>query len=50
VVVDLSGAHRLKDASLYPQWYGFDHPNPGAWSYAVPELYPPEGALIANPG
>jgi N-acetyl-gamma-glutamyl-phosphate reductase len=53
VVVDLSGAHRLQDASLYPAWYGFEHPRPGAladWSYAVPELYPPQGALIANPG
>jgi N-acetyl-gamma-glutamyl-phosphate reductase len=50
VVVDLSGAHRLKDASLYPEWYGFEHPRPEAWSYAIPELYPPEGGLIANPG
>ena len=53
VVVDLSGAHRLQDALLYPAWYGFEHPRPGAladWSYAVPELYPPQGALIANPG
>jgi N-acetyl-gamma-glutamyl-phosphate reductase len=53
VVVDLSGAHRLKDASLYPDWYGFEHPRPGAiadWSYAVPELFPPVGLLIANPG
>jgi N-acetyl-gamma-glutamyl-phosphate reductase len=49
VVVDLSGAHRL-DASLYPQWYGFEHPRPGAWSYAIPELAPPDGPLIANPG
>lgn len=49
VVVDLSGAHRL-DASLYPQWYGFEHPRPGAWSYAIPELSPPAGSLIANPG
>ena len=24
VVVDLSGAHRLADASLYAEWYGFD--------------------------
>jgi len=49
VVVDLSGAHRL-DASAYPEWYGFEHPRPGAWSYAVPELFPPDGPLIANPG
>ena len=53
VVVDLSGAHRLKDASLYDEWYGFEHPLPGAlaeWSYAVPELAPPASRLVANPG
>lgn len=53
VVVDLSGAHRLADAALYAQWYGFEHPRPDAlaeWSYAVPELAPPAGRLIANPG
>jgi len=53
VVIDLSGGHRLRDASLYGEWYGFAHPFPGAlpeWSYAVPELYPPTGNLIANPG
>jgi len=53
VVIDLSGAHRLQDAALYPAWYGFEHPRPGGlpdWSYAVPELYPPTGPLIANPG
>ena len=49
VVVDLSGAHRL-EPSLYPQWYGFEHPRPGAWAYAIPELFPPDGPLIANPG
>jgi N-acetyl-gamma-glutamyl-phosphate reductase len=52
VVVDLSGAHRL-DAELYPAWYGFEHPAPaslGDWAYALPELWPPEGRLIANPG
>src|SRR5262245_13771594 len=31
LVVDLSGAHRLRDASLYATWYGFEHPRPGAW-------------------
>jgi N-acetyl-gamma-glutamyl-phosphate reductase len=53
VVVDLSGAHRLAEADLYPTWYGFAHPRPdslGEWSYAVPELAPPAGRLIANPG
>ena len=53
VVVDLSGAHRLDDASLYPTWYGFEHPDAGSlesWSYAIPELFPPDGPLIANPG
>ena len=52
-VVDLSGAHRLGDVSLYPAWYGFDHPDGaslGAWDYAIPELFPPDGPLIANPG
>jgi N-acetyl-gamma-glutamyl-phosphate reductase len=49
VVVDLSGAHRL-EPSLYPRWYGFDHPRPGPWAYAIPELFPPDGPLIANPG
>src|SRR5436189_5791540 len=24
-VIDMSGAFRLKDAGLYPQWYGFEH-------------------------
>ncbi len=53
VVVDLSGAHRLADAGLYSEWYGFEHPRAdalGEWSYAVPELGPPTGRLIANPG
>jgi N-acetyl-gamma-glutamyl-phosphate reductase len=53
IVVDLSGAHRLQDAALYPAWYGFEHPRAaglGEWSYAVPELFPPTGSLIANPG
>jgi N-acetyl-gamma-glutamyl-phosphate reductase len=53
VVVDLSGAHRLRDDSLYPQWYGFEHPAPAelaGWEYAIPELWPPAGGRIANPG
>jgi N-acetyl-gamma-glutamyl-phosphate reductase len=53
VVVDLSGAHRLRDGDLYPAWYGFEHPRAaslGDWSYALPELWPPDGTLIASPG
>jgi len=47
VVVDLSGAHRLRDDALAERWYGIA---PGAWSYGLPEVSPPEGRLIANPG
>ncbi len=53
VVVDLSGAHRLADAGVYAEWYDFEHPQADSladWSYAVPELGPPTGPLIANPG
>ena len=53
IVVDLSGAHRLHDPAQYEAWYGFTHPRPaelGSWSYGLPELAPPEGRLIANPG
>src|SRR3954453_8697228 len=50
VVIDLSGAHRLRDSSLYAEWYGFEHPRPGAWSYGLPELFAPEPPLVANPG
>jgi N-acetyl-gamma-glutamyl-phosphate reductase len=53
IVVDLSGAHRLKDPDAYGEWYGFAHPRAaelGKWSYALPELAPPAGRLIASPG
>lgn len=55
-VVDLSAAYRLKDASLYPKWYGFEHTQAGLLAeavYGLPELYRSEiiGArLIATPG
>ena len=55
-VVDLSAAYRLKDASLYPQWYGFTHDQPALLAAAVfglPELHRSELAgakLIATPG
>jgi N-acetyl-gamma-glutamyl-phosphate reductase len=55
-LVDLSAAFRLKDASLYPRWYGFQHDQPDLLAdavYGLPELYRSElkGArLIATPG
>ena len=55
-VVDLSAAYRLKDPSLYPRWYGFDHDQPEMLAravYGLPELYRESlrGAdLIATPG
>ncbi|MCU1502052.1 MAG: argC [Ilumatobacteraceae bacterium] len=55
-VVDLSAAYRLKDASLYPQWYGFSHDQPELLAKAVfglPELHRAElkeAELIATPG
>lgn len=53
VVVDLSGAHRFVDPAVYDDWYGFTHPQPGtlgSWSYGLPEVSPPAGRLVANPG
>jgi N-acetyl-gamma-glutamyl-phosphate reductase len=41
-VVDLSAAYRLKDASQYPQFYGFEHDQPGLLAdavYGLPELH-----------
>jgi N-acetyl-gamma-glutamyl-phosphate reductase len=53
VVVDLSGAHRFDDPGVYGDWYGFEHPAPASlssWSYGLPEVSPPDGRLVANPG
>lgn len=53
IVVDLTGAHRLRDPKEYDRWYGWTHPRPNEladWCYALPELAPPTGRLIANPG
>jgi N-acetyl-gamma-glutamyl-phosphate reductase len=47
VVVDFSGVHRLADHEDALRHYPAA---PGAWSYGLPELYPAEGRLIANPG
>ena len=34
-VIDLSGAFRLSDPALYPQWYGFTHEKPALLDQAV---------------
>jgi len=47
VVVDLSGVHRLADPDVAARHYPAAA---AAWSYGLPELFPPEGSLIANPG
>ena len=41
-VIDMSGAFRLADASLYPTYYGFDHSALASLSsaiYGIPELF-----------
>ena len=55
-IVDLSAAYRLKDASLYPQWYGFEHDQPELLAeavYGLPERTRADLAgarLVATPG
>ena len=55
-VIDLSADFRLKDASVYEQWYGISHPSPHLLQeavYGLPELYRaeiPQSRLIAVPG
>ena len=55
-VVDLSAAFRLRDATLYPQWYGFEHDQPDLLAeavYGLPERHRADlkGArLVATPG
>jgi N-acetyl-gamma-glutamyl-phosphate reductase len=54
-VVDLSADFRLRDPTVYAEWYR-PHPEPGLIDYAVyglPELYRdriPEAKIVANPG
>ncbi len=55
-VIDMSGAFRLKDPQLYPEWYGFEHTSPALLKesvYGLPEFMSEEirkARLIANPG
>ena len=56
VVVDLAADFRLKDASLYPRWYGEVHEHPellATFAYGLPELFRKDvvGArAVAAPG
>jgi N-acetyl-gamma-glutamyl-phosphate reductase len=55
-VVDMSGAFRMKDPQLYPQWYGFEHTAPALLKeavYGLPEYFADsicKARLVANPG
>ena len=56
LVIDLSGDFRLRNAALYPQWYGYEHGQPALLQqavYGLPELHREQikhAHLIANPG
>jgi N-acetyl-gamma-glutamyl-phosphate reductase len=56
LVVDLAADFRLKDAALYPQWYGEEHGAPELLSeaaYGLPELFRPDldgATLVAAAG
>jgi N-acetyl-gamma-glutamyl-phosphate reductase len=55
-VIDVSGAFRLRDAALYPKYYGFEHTRPdllqkavyGLTEFAREQLR--DAKLVANPG
>jgi N-acetyl-gamma-glutamyl-phosphate reductase len=58
-VIDLSAAFRLRDAALYPRWYGYEHPAPELLAravYGLPEMAETRDALqkgvdlVACPG
>lgn len=55
-VVDLAADFRLKDAALYPRWYGEAHHCPellARFAYGLPELFRDEivaSTLVAAPG
>lgn len=55
-VIDLSGAFRLGEPTLYPSWYGFEHERPALLGEAVYGLTEwcngelKQARLVANPG
>jgi len=56
LVVDLAADFRLRDASAYPRWYGWEHPAPellAESAFGIPELFRaslPGARLVAAPG
>lgn len=55
-VIDLSADFRIRDAAVYKEFYGCDHPAPGLLQrsvYGLPEVYREQirtSSLIASPG
>ncbi|WP_333784853.1 N-acetyl-gamma-glutamyl-phosphate reductase [Thermocrinis sp.] len=55
-VIDLSGAYRIKNPQIYPEYYGFQHKYPKILEravYGLPEIYRERirnAQLVANPG
>lgn len=55
-IIDMSADFRFRDSSLYPIWYGWDHPAPdllARFVYGMPELHRDEirnATLVAVPG
>jgi N-acetyl-gamma-glutamyl-phosphate reductase len=50
-VIDLGPDFRLRDATDYPRWYGFDHPRPDLLAqavYGLPELHRAELAELGS--
>lgn len=56
IVVDLSGAYRISDPNLYPEFYGFEHTHRELLQHAVyglPEIFREiikKAKFVANPG
>lgn len=55
-VIDMGADFRLRNGDAYPQWYGWEHPQPGLLTeavYGLPELHREEiksARLVACPG
>lgn len=56
IVIDLSAAYRIKEPSIYPQYYNFEHQYPELLKkavYGLPEIFRQDiksAKLVANPG